>query len=188
VISVKLQRTLCRPYRSYPPARCHCRAHGRSGAYRTASPDRSTGCARHQYQGRRSAASCRRRRPAGSTRPGWRALRGPNRNGSRRGLDVVCRHRGTRSVHLPAADQPTIETHLVGAIGGRAICVKGIDQRRCCGHGRCCIARIHAGILSFAASLTLRQFREAVGAPAFAAHSVMYEEEAVRIVLVLYRE
>jgi predicted dithiol-disulfide oxidoreductase (DUF899 family) len=39
-----------------------------------------------------------------------------------------------------------------------------------------------------ATALTLSQSREAVGAPAFAAHSVMHEEEAVRIVLVLYGE
>jgi len=35
---------------------------------------------------------------------------------------------------------------------------------------------------------TSGQSREAVGAPAFAAHSVMHEEEAVRIVLVFYSE
>lgn len=37
-------------------------------------------------------------------------------------------------------------------------------------------------------SLKLCQFRETVGAPAFAAHSVMHEKEAVLIVLVFYRE
>src|SRR5215471_9370380 len=37
-------------------------------------------------------------------------------------------------------------------------------------------------------SLTSRQFRETVGAPAFAAHSVMHEEKAVRIVLVFHCE
>jgi hypothetical protein len=37
-------------------------------------------------------------------------------------------------------------------------------------------------------SLTSRQFRETVGAPAFAAHSTMHEEEVVRIVLVFHCE
>ena len=35
---------------------------------------------------------------------------------------------------------------------------------------------------------TLCQFREAIGAPTFATHSVMYEEEAIRIVLFLNGE
>jgi hypothetical protein len=64
-------------------------------------------------------------------------------------------------------------------------------------HGRCGCAELpsesisrdrHSGEHCSKATSTLRQFREAVGTPAFAAHSVMYEEQAARIVLVLHRE
>jgi predicted dithiol-disulfide oxidoreductase (DUF899 family) len=39
-----------------------------------------------------------------------------------------------------------------------------------------------------ATALNLSQSREAVGTPAFATHSVVHEEEAIRIVLVLHCE
>jgi hypothetical protein len=38
---------------------------------------------------------------------------------------VVAVHRG---VHGPASDQPAIELHLVGAVGCRAIAIKGFDE------------------------------------------------------------